>query len=47
MMRLIEENVWPHEYEWCTKNNVVRLGLADEEIVNVMPGFNPKRNDER
>ncbi|XP_037048213.1 uncharacterized protein LOC119082737 [Bradysia coprophila] len=46
MMRLIEENIWPHEYEWCSKNQVVRLGLADEEIVNILPGFNPKRNDE-
>lgn len=46
MMRLIEENIWPHEYEWCSKNHDVRLCLADEEIVNVLPGFNPKQSDE-
>ncbi len=46
MMRLIEENIWPHEYEWCSKNYVVRLCLADDEIVNTLPGFNPKRDDE-
>lgn len=45
MMRLIEENVWPHEYEWCTKNCVVRLTLADNDIVNKLPGFCPKLND--
>lgn len=46
MMRLIEENIWPHEFEWCSKNYVLRLTLADDEIVNKLPGFNPKQNDE-
>lgn len=46
MMRLIEENIWPDELEWITKNVVLRLTLADDEIVNQLPGFNPKLNDE-
>lgn len=46
MMRLIEENIWPHELEWCTKNNILLLTLADDEIVNTLPGFCPKLNDE-
>lgn len=46
MLRLIEENIWPHEFEWCSKNNVVRLNVADDEIVNTLPGFNPKNSME-
>ncbi|KAJ6650017.1 hypothetical protein Bhyg_05260 [Pseudolycoriella hygida] len=45
-MQRIEESIWPHEFEWCTKNSVLRLALADDEIVNQIPGFNPKQNDE-
>lgn len=45
MVRQIEEHVWPHEYEWFTKNGILKLKIADADIVNGFPGFCPKIND--
>lgn len=42
MVRLIEEHVWPHEFEWFTKNGILKLKTADADIVNGFPGFCPK-----
>lgn len=42
MIRLIEEHVWPHEFEWFTKNGCFKLKIADADIVNEFPGFCPK-----
>lgn len=42
MVRLIEEHVWPHEFEWFTKNGILRLKVADDDIVNGLPGYCPK-----
>lgn len=44
MVRLIEEHVWPHEFEWFTKNGIFKLKIADADIVNGFPGFCPKIN---
>lgn len=45
MMRLVEEHVWPHEFEWFTKNGILKLKIADADIANGFPGFCPKIND--
>lgn len=45
MVRLIEEHVWPHEFEWFTKNGILRLKVADDDIVNGLPGYCPKIDD--
>lgn len=45
MVRLIEEHVWPHEFEWFTKNGILKLKIADIDIVNGLPGFCPKINN--
>lgn len=45
MVRSIEEHVWPHEFEWFTKNGILKLKIADADIVNGFPGFCPKIND--
>lgn len=42
MLRTIEEHVWPHEYEWCTKNELLQLTLADDDYVKGLPGFGLK-----
>lgn len=42
MVRLIEEHVWPHEFEWFTKNGILKLKIADADTVNGFPGFCPK-----
>lgn len=42
MVRLIEEHVWPHEYEWFTKNGILRLKIADDQFINELPGYCPK-----
>lgn len=45
MVRLIEEHVWPHEFEWFTKNGILKLKIADDDTVNGFPGFCPKLNE--
>lgn len=42
MMRLIEEHVWQHEFEWITKNGILNLKTADDDIVNSFTGYCPK-----
>lgn len=46
MMRLIEENIWPHEFEWCTRNYILHLAFADDDTMKILPGFCPKLVDE-
>lgn len=45
MVRLIEEHVWKDQFEWFTKNGILRLKIADADLVNGFPGFCPKIND--
>lgn len=42
MVRRIEEHVWPHEFEWFTKNGILRLKVADDDLINALPGYCPK-----
>lgn len=42
MLRRIEEHVWPHEFEWFTKNDILKLKIADADLVNGFPGYCPK-----
>lgn len=46
MVRLIEEHVWPHEFEWFTKNDILKLKIADVDLVHGFPGFCSKINDQ-
>lgn len=39
IMKLIDEHVWPHEFEWFTKNHVLKLRSTDAEQVCTTPGF--------
>lgn len=47
MVRLIEEHVWPHEFEWFTKNGILRLKVADDDEVRNLPGYCPKMDNYR
>lgn len=42
MFRKIEEYVWPDELEWCRKNELLQLTLADDDYVKSLPGFYSK-----
>lgn len=45
MLRRIEHHVWPQEFEWFTKNDILKLKIADADLVNGFPGYCPKIND--